>query len=175
MTRFRMSRMTLATLLALVPAIAQAATPATYDVIVRNGMIYDGNGAAPFAGDIAVKGDRIAPDVAAFVGAGTVRSNLLDERDVQPDAAQLTAMRVLARQAMEEGAVGLTTALMYSPDTSAVWPTTMAARQADRPAVSCAAALGKAPAAADAGRKRRTGPGRIEADRHRANSARVPI
>ncbi|MBO9715073.1 MAG: D-aminoacylase [Sphingomonas sp.] len=64
----------------------------------------------------------IAPNVASFVGAATVRTNLLGERDLQPDAQQLDAMRALVRQAMEEGAVGLTTALMYSPATYAKTP-----------------------------------------------------
>ena len=30
-----------------------------YDVVLRNGMIYDGSGKAPFKGDIALRGDRI--------------------------------------------------------------------------------------------------------------------
>lgn len=193
-----------------------------YDVIVRGGTIYDGTGAAPIVGDIAIRSDRIAaiaphlgghgrteidargkavspgfinmlahpeeslfadgralgdlsqgvtlevigedsmgpltplmqrnirtrqgdikypvtwrtlgqymetlqrrgisPNIASFVGAGTVRTNLLGERDVQPDAHQLAAMQRLVRQAMEEGAVGVTTALMYSPNTYARTP-----------------------------------------------------
>ncbi len=31
-----------------------------YDVIIRNGTIYDGSGADPFRGDVAIQGDRIA-------------------------------------------------------------------------------------------------------------------
>src|SRR6266446_3107596 len=33
---------------------------ADYDVLIRNGIIYDGSGKAPFKGDVAVKGDTIA-------------------------------------------------------------------------------------------------------------------
>lgn len=33
---------------------------ARYDVILRGGTIYDGTGAAPFVGDVAITGDRIA-------------------------------------------------------------------------------------------------------------------
>jgi len=64
----------------------------------------------------------IAPNVASFVGAGTVRTNLLDEADVQPTAEQLRAMQALVHQAMEEGALGVTTALIYSPNTYAKTP-----------------------------------------------------
>ena len=202
--------------------IAGSSPRPTYDLIVRGGTIYDGTGAAPVEGDVAVTGDRIvriaphitetarteidargkavapgfinllahpeeslfadgralsdlaqgvtlevmgessmgplspamqkdmrdrqgdlkyavawstlggyletlerrgiAPNVASFVGEGTVRANLLGERNVQPDAAQLAAMRLLVRQAMEEGALGLTTALMYTPETFAKTP-----------------------------------------------------
>ena len=31
-----------------------------FDLIIRNAAIYDGSGAAPFAGDVAIKDDRIA-------------------------------------------------------------------------------------------------------------------
>src|SRR5579864_2499377 len=58
----------------------------------------------------------IAPNVASYVGAGTVRTYVLGERDVQPSAAQLAEMRDLVRQAMEQGALGVTTALIYSPN-----------------------------------------------------------
>ena len=33
---------------------------AHYDVIIRNGMIYDGNGGEPFKGDIGIDADTIA-------------------------------------------------------------------------------------------------------------------
>ncbi len=57
----------------------------------------------------------IAPNVASTVGAATVRSDVLGERDVQPDAAQLGRMQQLVREAMEEGAMGLSSALIYAP------------------------------------------------------------
>jgi N-acyl-D-amino-acid deacylase len=64
----------------------------------------------------------IAPNVASYVGAGTVRTYVLGERDVQPSAEQLQQMRTLVHQAMEEGAVGVTTALIYSPNDYAKTP-----------------------------------------------------
>ncbi len=64
----------------------------------------------------------ISPNVAAFVGAGTVRINVLGEDNVQPTPAQLLQMRGLVRQAMQEGALGVTTALIYNPNTYAKTP-----------------------------------------------------
>jgi N-acyl-D-amino-acid deacylase len=64
----------------------------------------------------------ISPNVAAFVGAGTVRVNVLGERDVQPTPAQLEEMRQLVHQAMEDGAMGVTTALIYAPNAYAKTP-----------------------------------------------------
>jgi N-acyl-D-amino-acid deacylase len=58
----------------------------------------------------------IAPNVASYVGAGTVRTYVLGERDVQPTAEQLSQMRALVHEAMEQGAVGVTTALIYAPN-----------------------------------------------------------
>lgn len=57
----------------------------------------------------------VSVNVASYVGAATVRINVLGERDVQPTPAQLSRMRTLVRQAMEEGAVGVSTALIYPP------------------------------------------------------------
>jgi N-acyl-D-amino-acid deacylase len=68
----------------------------------------------------------ISPNVASFVGASTVRINQLGEGDVQPTPAQLAAMRGLVRHAMEEGALGLTDALMYAPDSYAKTPEVIA-------------------------------------------------
>jgi N-acyl-D-amino-acid deacylase len=64
----------------------------------------------------------ISPNVASFVGAGTVRTNILGQDNVQPTAPQLLQMRGLVRQAMEEGALGVTTALIYNPNTYAKTP-----------------------------------------------------
>jgi N-acyl-D-amino-acid deacylase len=64
----------------------------------------------------------IAPNVAAFIGAGTVRTYVLGEDDVQPTPQQLEQMRALTHQAMEEGALGVTTALIYNPNTYAKTP-----------------------------------------------------
>jgi N-acyl-D-amino-acid deacylase len=211
----------LATLCLLCGAAAGAA--ARHDVVIRGGAIYDGSGGAPYAGEVAIDGDRVsyvgpaqglrgrtvidargkavapgfinmlswsnesllqdglgqselrqgvtlevmgegdsmgplnesmkrleverqgdihypvdwttlgeylakleargvAPNVASFVGATTVRDYVLGERDVQPTAAELGQMRGLVRQAMEEGAMGVGSSLIYAPASYAKTP-----------------------------------------------------
>lgn len=54
-----MTRPPLGTLCALL--LAACSAPAeSYDVILRNGTIYDGTGAAPITGDVGIRGDSIA-------------------------------------------------------------------------------------------------------------------
>jgi N-acyl-D-amino-acid deacylase len=54
-------------------------------------------------------------NLASYVGATQVRRIVIGEEDKQPTAAQLDQMKSLVRQAMREGAVGLSTSLMYAP------------------------------------------------------------
>ena len=196
-------------------AACATTTPATYDVVIRNGAIYDGSGGAPRQGDVAMRGDRIvavgdvpgrgrteidarglavapgfinmlswatfslladgraqsdirqgvtlevfgegvsmgplndamkaefqreqgdikydvdwttlgeyleslvrrgvSPNVASFVGATTVRIHVLGEADREPTAEELERMRALVRQAMDEGALGVGSSLIYAP------------------------------------------------------------
>jgi N-acyl-D-aspartate/D-glutamate deacylase len=53
------------------------------------------------------------------VGAAQVRRMVLGDENRAPDAAQLARMKELVEQAMREGAVGLSTALIYPPGTYA--------------------------------------------------------
>jgi N-acyl-D-aspartate/D-glutamate deacylase len=62
---------------------------------------------------------RMAPNVASFVGAGTVRALVVGEDARAATPAELDAMRAEVARAMEEGALGLTTALQYAPDSFA--------------------------------------------------------
>ena len=195
---------------------ARAAEPKTYDLILRGGTIYDGSGGKPFAGDVAVNGDRIAavgplgdakgkkevdakglaispgfvnmlswatesllvdgraqsdirqgvtlevmgeggsmgplndamkkegveqqgdikypitwttlgeyldqvvakgiaPNVASFVGATTVRIHEVGYANRPPTAEELARMRKLVDTAMEEGALGVGSSLIYAP------------------------------------------------------------
>ena len=181
-----------------------------YDVIISNGMIYDGNGGEPFSGDIGIRADTIAaigdlssfkgaveidaggkaiapgfinmlswatgnllkdgrsmgdivqgvtlevfgegwsegplneamkddagddrPDwttlreylakletqgistnVASFVGATTVRIHEIGHENRPPTPEELDRMKTLVRQAMEEGAMGVGSSLIYAP------------------------------------------------------------
>lgn len=209
-----------ASLLASCTTAPQAA--ASYDVLIRGGTIYDGSGGAPFIGDVALKGDRIAyvgprapasaatvvdakgqavapgfvnmlsharetllhdgramstvlqgvtlevnsenslapltdrmrrvresrqgdikvpitwttlgeyldtveksgiaVNLASFVGAGAVREHVIGADDVDPTPAQSTEMRRLVREAMQQGAVGVATMLIYIPERYAETP-----------------------------------------------------
>ncbi|MDX3883855.1 MAG: amidohydrolase family protein [Sphingomonas sp.] len=199
-----------------------AAGAETYDVVIRNGTLYDGSGAAGQVGDVAIRGDRLAAvgrvegrgrreidargmavapgfinmlswatesliadgrsqsdirqgvtlevmgegssmgplspamkadalkrqgdirypigwttlgeyldmlekkgvstNVASFVGAETVRVHELGEGDVDPTPEQLDRMKALVRQAMDEGAMGVGSSLIYAPGTYAETP-----------------------------------------------------
>jgi len=61
----------------------------------------------------------IAPNVASFVGAATVRDYVIGKADRAPTPAELEQMKALVDRAMREGALGVTTALIYTPDTFA--------------------------------------------------------
>jgi N-acyl-D-amino-acid deacylase len=59
-------RVRAAFMLALIPFMSLAQE--RYDLVLRNGLVVDGSGGAPFRADVAVRGDqiaRIAPDMAA--------------------------------------------------------------------------------------------------------------
>ena len=57
----------------------------------------------------------IAPNVASFVSAATVRVNEIGLANRAPSADELERMRGHVRKAMDEGAMGLTSALIYTP------------------------------------------------------------
>jgi N-acyl-D-amino-acid deacylase len=193
-----------------------AMNAADYDVVIKNGMIYDGTGGDPFIGDIAIRGDTIAktgrledgrgksevdatglavapgfinmlswateslivdgrsqsdirqgvtleifgegvsmgplngtmrkemldrqgdikfeipwttlgeyleylvkrgvsPNIASFVGATTLRIHEIGYANRPPTPPELDRMRELARRAMEEGALGIGSSLIYAP------------------------------------------------------------
>lgn len=201
---------------ALLVLWAECAWSAEYDIVLRGGTIYDGGGAAPFVGDLAIDGDVVAaigdlsaargkteiraaglavapgfinmmcwgneslledgrsqsdirqgvtlevmgegesmgplndrmkkellkqqrdikypiewttlgeylqclerrgvsPNVASFIGAATPRVYVIGRDDRPPTAEELKSMQDVVRQAMQEGAVGVASALVYPP------------------------------------------------------------
>jgi dihydroorotase/N-acyl-D-amino-acid deacylase len=54
-------------------------------------------------------------NLASYVGATTVRTIVLGEENKQPTPEQLEQMKALVRDAMKDGAVGVSTALEYAP------------------------------------------------------------
>ena len=197
--------------------ILSACSRQQYDVIIKNGVVYDGNGGAAFKADIAIKGDTIAfigdgskvtakknidakgmavspgfinmlswaptslmidgnsqgdirqgvtlevfgeggsmgplnakmkqqmiddqtgslklpvawntlgeymhymekkgisCNIASFVGATTIREHVIGEDNRAPTDAELLQMQALVKQAMEEGALGVGSSLIYPP------------------------------------------------------------
>jgi N-acyl-D-amino-acid deacylase len=61
----------------------------------------------------------ISLNVASHVGAATARVNLLGNADADPTPPQLAAMQDVVRRAMEEGALGVASSLIYVPGTFA--------------------------------------------------------
>jgi N-acyl-D-amino-acid deacylase len=72
----------------------------------------------------------IAPNVASFVGATTVRVHELGEGDVDPTPEQLARMQGLVRSAMHEGALGVGSSLIYAPANFAETPELVALAKA---------------------------------------------
>ncbi len=57
----------------------------------------------------------VSPNVASFIGAATPRIHVIGYEDRAPTAEELERMKSLVRQAMEEGALGVASSLVYPP------------------------------------------------------------
>lgn len=57
----------------------------------------------------------VSVNVGSFIGGSTVRRYAMGMRDGRPTAAELDTMLAVTRRAMEDGALGLATALIYPP------------------------------------------------------------
>ncbi|MBO0329932.1 N-acyl-D-amino-acid deacylase family protein [[Muricauda] lutisoli] len=57
----------------------------------------------------------ISPNVASFVGATTLRINTVGFEDRAPTPQELDSMKLMVKQAMEEGALGVGSSLIYAP------------------------------------------------------------
>ncbi|NAY90970.1 amidohydrolase family protein [Muricauda sp. JGD-17] len=57
----------------------------------------------------------ISPNVASFVGATTLRIHTVGYEDRPPTPQELDSMKLLVKQAMEDGALGVGSSLIYAP------------------------------------------------------------
>lgn len=57
----------------------------------------------------------VTPNVASFVGATTIRNHELEYINRAPNDAELNRMKKLVEQAMKDGALGLSSSLIYAP------------------------------------------------------------
>jgi N-acyl-D-aspartate/D-glutamate deacylase len=67
----------------------------------------------------AMEAHGISQNVGSFVGAGTIRQYGMAERMGAATGATLDSMRAAVRRAMEDGAFGMASALIYPPNTFA--------------------------------------------------------
>ncbi len=72
----------------------------------------------------------VTPNIASFVGAATVRIHELGEGDVDPTPGQLASMQQLVRAAMNDGAMGVGSSLIYAPASFAETPELIALAKA---------------------------------------------
>ena len=109
----------------------------TLELLVENARIVDGTGDPWFRGTVGVTDGTIshvtkainhdldaemridaagvAPNVATLAGHGTVRYEVLGMDDVEPSEAELKEMASLIAEGLEDGAIGFSTGLVYTP------------------------------------------------------------
>ena len=61
----------------------------------------------------------VAPNVASYIGAATMREYVIGLDDRPPTALEMDRMRALVRQEMQAGALGIGSSLIYAPGTYA--------------------------------------------------------
>ena len=79
----------------------------------------EGNdGSSPFPIDKhyeKIANKQISPNWAVFVGQGTIRELVIGEEDREATAVEMAQMKQMVHQAMEQGALGISTGLFYVP------------------------------------------------------------
>jgi dihydroorotase/N-acyl-D-amino-acid deacylase len=79
----------------------------------------DGNdGTSPYPIDEhykKIENTQISPNWAVFVGQGTIRKKVMGLEDRFPTGYELDEMKLMVQEAMEDGALGLSTGLFYVP------------------------------------------------------------
>jgi dihydroorotase/N-acyl-D-amino-acid deacylase len=79
----------------------------------------DGNdGTSPYPIDEhyqKIEHTKISPNWAVFVGQGTIRQEVMGLENRDPTDSELSKMEMLIKEAMEDGALGISTGLFYVP------------------------------------------------------------
>ena len=79
----------------------------------------DGNdGTSPYPIDEhyqKIEHTKISPNWAVFVGQGTIRREVMGLENRDPTDSELSKMQILIKEAMEDGALGISTGLFYVP------------------------------------------------------------
>ncbi len=76
----------------------------------------DGSAPLPLAPYLAkAEAARFAPNLALFAGHGTIREQVMGTANRRASPGELDQMKALVRQAMRDGALGLSTGLAYIP------------------------------------------------------------
>ena len=91
------------------------ALPFLHQGITTVAIGVDGGGTPDVAEAFAGLEGRIGVNAFAYAGHGAIRRRVIGDDDRAPTAAELDEMRALVRQAMNEGAFGLSTGLFYVP------------------------------------------------------------
>ena len=91
------------------------ALPFLHQGITTVAIGVDGGGTPDVAELFAGLEGRIGVNAFTYAGHGAIRRRVIGEDDRAPTAAELDEMRALVRQAMSEGAFGLSTGLFYVP------------------------------------------------------------
>jgi len=73
----------------------------------------DWNTLDQYLGSLVKRG--ISPNVASFIGATTIRINHIGFEDRAPTDIEMESMKAMVRQAMEDGAMGIGSSLIYAP------------------------------------------------------------
>src|SRR5439155_1432263 len=79
-----------------------------YDLVLKHGWIVDG-----YFAQLAKQGSAL--NIATFVGATQVRLAVVGKENRQPTEAELAHMSAIVDTLMEQGALGVWTALEYAP------------------------------------------------------------
>ena len=91
----------------------QATTEVLLQRIQRRGRPFERDISGEYLETLVDRG--VSTNVASFVGATTVRIHELGHEDRAPTTEELERMRALVRSAMEEGALGVGSSLIYAP------------------------------------------------------------